>query len=165
VGGRFYCAAHAAAAQPVAGAAPTTVPAAPPPAASVGADDVKQENPALAALCYILPAVISLPGLVLPVVVLVTEMKRSRTMRFHAFQSIFLAVAYLVVLAVASILTRAIHHLPLLGALISGAIWFVVGAGWLVLNIVLAVNAYNKKVLQLPVITQMASDQADRMTV
>ncbi len=69
----------------------------------------------MAALAYIFCPLVG-------IIMLVTEMKKSRYMRFHAFHSIFL-------------------------------------------SIVLAMKAYNKQEMLLPVIGQMAADQADKMSV
>jgi len=133
---------------------PTPQPAAA-PAATAGADDPSQENPVLACLCYIV-------GIIIAVIILATDMKKSRYMRFHAFQSLFLAVVFIVVWIVAFILMFILAMIPGLGV-IAPLIFPLIGLAVLVLCIVLAVKAYNKEELELPVITQMARDQADKM--
>lgn len=141
--------------QPATPPPPTAPPEA--PAAAAGVDDVSQENPVLACLCYIV-------GIIIAVIILATDMKKSRYMRFHAFQSLFLAVTFIVVWIVAFILMFILAMVPGLG-IIAPLIFPLIGLAVLVLCIVLAVKAYNKEELELPVITQMARDQADKMKV
>ena len=129
---------------------PTPDPAAA-PAAAAGVDDVSQENPVLAALAYVF-------GIIVPLVILLSDMKKSRYMRFHAFQSLFLAAVWIVAVILVSILSM-IPGLRIIALLI----FPLIGLAILVLCIVLAVKAYNKEELELPVITQMARDQADKM--
>jgi uncharacterized membrane protein len=144
-------------------ATPPGPPPPPPPASSMaappmtppaaGVDDPSQEQPVMAALAYII-------GIIFSVIILVTDMKKSRYMRFHAFQSLFFCL-FGVVLGIA---LAIISQLPVIGliALIVGPL---VSLAMLVLAILLAVKAYNKQEMTLPVITQMARDQADKMKI
>jgi len=134
---------------------PETPPAAPAPGAAPaaltpGGDDPAQENPTLAALSYIFCPLIG-------IIILVMDMKKSRYMRFHAFQSLFLTIAYVVIWSVYGVLSGITGIFALAGCLIGPAV--------LILSIVLAMKAYNKQEMLLPVIGQMAADQADKMSV
>ena len=159
VDGKNYCAKHvpaAAATTPPAGPIPVT-PAPQPAAPGAGADDPSQEQPVLAALSYII-------GIIISIVILVTDMKKSRYMRFHAWHSLFWAVACMAIWIAVSILGTVLAMIPFVGIL-APILFMVVGLGELILAIVLAVKAYNKDELVLPLITQWARDQTDKMQV
>jgi uncharacterized membrane protein len=102
-------------------------------------------------LCYA-PCCI---GLVFSVVVAVVE-KQSRFLRFHAFQSLLLHGASLVVLlaiqVVGMILSTISGMLGFLISLLSG----LVGLGLLGLTIFLMIKAYNNEEYELPQLGQMA---------
>jgi uncharacterized membrane protein len=102
-------------------------------------------------LCYA-PCCI---GLVFSVVVAVVE-KQSRFLRFHAFQSLLLHGAALVVLlaiqVVGMILSTISGMLGFLISLLSG----LVGLGLLGLTIFLMIKAYNNEEYELPQLGQMA---------
>ena len=108
----------------------------PPPAAAGLTDNVA------AALCYL--------GLVITgILFLVLEpYNRNRTVRFHAFQAIFLNVAWIVLSAVVRILIRGLI-LPPLVSLAFIALW-----------IYMIVTAYQGKTVVLPVIGSLARQQA-----
>ncbi len=143
-------------------------PATPPPAApqptpapAAGADDVSQEQPVLAALAYVF-------GIIVPLVILLTDMKKSRYMRFHAFHSLFLSVVIIALSMALGILSAVFGAIPgvgILASLFMLLLSMVLPLAILILVILLAVKAYNKQELELPVITQMARDQADKMRV
>ncbi|MBM3497509.1 MAG: DUF4870 domain-containing protein [Armatimonadetes bacterium] len=103
----------------------------------------------MAALAYIIG--------ILAIIILVTDMKKSRYMRFHGFQALFLIVTWILFGIAAAIL----QMIPFLGALIA-AVGYL---GLFVLAIILAVKAYNKQDMEVPVITKMAREQADKMRV
>ena len=167
--GKSYCAADApptAATAPPPPPPPPTGPAGtpsmpPPPlsgAAAAGApgggtDDPSQENPVVALLCYLL---LWIGG----VIVLATDMKKSRYMRFHAFHGLFYLVAWIAFSIAASIISA----LPVI-QILALIIWPLGGLALLILGIVLAVKAYNKQEMTLPLITQWARAQADKMRV
>src|ERR1700722_8097949 len=116
VEGRF-CAECGATVEPPAGpAAPPPVggtypPLSPPPAVAGMADN------AASALCYVL-------GLITGILFLVLEpYNKNRTIRFHAFQSIFFWVACVVLSIVLSIIFAIFVRIPVLGPLIALAMW------------------------------------------
>jgi uncharacterized membrane protein len=127
------------------------------PGTSAGVDDTSQENPVVAALCYIV-------GILVAVIVLATDMKKSRYMRFHAFHSLFLAVVVIVVWVIGFVLMILLAMMPGI-RFFAPFILPLIGLAVLILCILLAVKAYNKEEVELPVITQMARDQADKMKV
>lgn len=142
--------------KPVGGAATPAVPAGAGggagPAASAPA--AMQDNLA-GALCYLL-------GLITGVLFLVLEpYNRNRGIRFHAFQSIFLNIAVIVISIALSIIATATGVIvPILGSLMTGLVWMVVWLGSLVLWIVLMVKTYGGSKIVLPVIGPMAEKQA-----
>jgi uncharacterized membrane protein len=94
----------------------------------------------------IIPAIIFL---------VVEPYNRSRFVRFHAFQSIFFAVAWTVLWIALSIIV----HLPLLGWL-TILIWPLVSLAGLVIWIVLLLKAYQGQMFKLPIVGDMAEKQA-----
>lgn len=74
---------------------------------------------------------------------------RKRFVRFHAFQCVFLTVAFIA-------LDIVIGFLPIINLIL----WPIVGLAWLVLHIVCALKAYNNQMFKLPVIGDLAEKQA-----
>jgi len=102
-------------------------------------------------LCYA-PCCI---GLVFSIVVAVVE-KQSRFLRFHAFQSLLVHGAGLVVLLAVQVLGMILGTISgVLGFLIS-LLSGLVGLGLLGLTIFLMIKAYNKEEYELPQLGQMA---------
>lgn len=102
-------------------------------------------------LCYA-PCCI---GLVFSVVVAVVE-KQSRFLRFHAFQSLLLHGAALVVLLAIQVVGMILSTISgMLGFLISLLSGFV-GLGLLGLTIFLMIKAYNNEEYELPTLGAMA---------
>jgi len=108
-----------------------------------------------AALCYFL-------GLITGILFLVLEpYSRSKTIRFHAFQSIFLNVAMIVVMIVLTIV------FSILRAILPFGMWFlfslidlVIWLGFMVLWLFLMFKAYQNQKLVIPIIGQLAEKQA-----
>ncbi|HXM61675.1 MAG TPA: zinc-ribbon domain-containing protein [Terriglobales bacterium] len=126
--------------------APVNLPAENPPddTIPVGAGDNL-----LAALAYItfIPAV---------VFVLIEPLKRNRFIRFHSFQSIFLAVATIVVAIALRILYSVLAVIPVVGYLLGWLALAVVPLGWVILWLVLVVKALQGATFKLPVIGTLA---------
>jgi uncharacterized membrane protein len=80
---------------------------------------------------------------------------KNRFIRFHAFQCLFVCAALFVVGIGLSILTV----IPFLG-LITIPLHFLLGVGSLVLWIILVLKAYQGQMFKLPVIGDMAEQQA-----
>jgi uncharacterized membrane protein len=120
-----------------------TAPAAAPATAGGLTDNVA----GMLAYITIIPAIIFL---------VVEPYNRKRFVRFHAFQSIFFCVAWIVLSIAVSIITA----IPFLG-LISLLIWPIVGIGALILWVLLLLKANQGQMWKLPVIGDMAEKQAN----
>ena len=100
------------------------------------------------ALCYVL-------GLITGIIFLVlAPYTQNRVIRFHAFQSIFLNVAWIVFWFAMNIIFAALHMY---------ALFFLtplVGLAFFVLWIYLLVSAYQGKKVVLPIIGPIAEQQA-----
>jgi uncharacterized membrane protein len=105
-------------------------------------------------LCYIL-------GFITGIIFLVLEpYNKSKFVRFHAFQSIFLSVVWVVVrIALALVTALASSVLGGLFGLLA-LLWTVVGLAFLALVILLMVKAYQGERYKLPIIGDLAEKQA-----
>jgi len=124
-------------------AAPASAPAsAPAPASGAGTAAGGLTSNVAGLLCYVL-------GFITGILFLVLEpFNKDPFVRFHAFQSIFFNIAW-IVLSVAS------GIIPFVGWLLSIFIWL----GGLALWVVLMVQAYQNKKWKLPVIGDIAEKQ------
>jgi uncharacterized membrane protein len=103
------------------------------------------------ALAYIL-------GLITGIVFLVlAPYNQNKFVRFHAFQSIFLHVAWIVLWIIDTIITTM---LPWSLMIISSLLWLVIALGGLAVWIFCMVKAYNNEMFKLPVIGDIAAKQA-----
>ena len=106
------------------------------------------------ALCYVL-------GLLTGVLFLVLEpYNRNRLIRFHAFQSIFLNIAWIAVFIAISIISIVLLPIPFLGAMMSVILHLAAGLGVFILWLMLMYKAYNRERWVLPVIGPLAEKQA-----
>ena len=125
--------------------------AVPPPGATFGGaapTAVGMTDNTASALCYVL-------GLITGVLFLVlAPYNQNKVVRFHAFQSIFLSVAWIVVSMVINIVFGMLHMYSLL--MLSP----LIGLAFFVLWIYLIVTAYQGKTVVLPVIGPIAQQQA-----
>src|SRR5207248_202554 len=122
----------------------------PPPAAQAAG---MQDNVA-AALCYIL-------GLLTGVLFLVlAPYNQNRLIRFHAFQSIFLNVAWIAIFIAISIVSLVLMPIPFIGAIFSIVLHMAAGLGVFIIWLMLMYKAYNRERWVLPVIGPMAEKQA-----
>jgi uncharacterized membrane protein len=136
---------------PVNDPGPTPLPPAPTysPATNVGMTD----NLA-AALCYLLGFITGILFLVL------APYNQNRLIRFHAFQSIFLNIAFVVLEIITGILSFVFRVIPVLGILIISVLYFCVGIGALIVWLYMMFKTYNGEKVVLPVIGPMAEKQA-----
>jgi uncharacterized membrane protein len=110
-------------------------------------------NNMASALCYLL-------GLLTGILFLVLEpYNKDKTIRFHAFQSIFFNVALIAVDIVLTILSSIIVHIPFFGWLII-LLWPIFGLACLALWAFLIYKAYNNEKFKLPIIGDLAEKQA-----
>ncbi len=136
-----------------AGATPGATPGyAPPPAAQVQSSGMT-DNLA-GALCYLL-------GILTGILFLVLEpYNKNRTIRFHAFQSIFLGLALFALYIACLILAVVLVFIPVIGHIIILLMYPCVGIGAFVLWLLLMYKAYNNEKLVLPIIGPLAEKQA-----
>jgi uncharacterized membrane protein len=112
------------------------------PAAGSMADNVAS------ALCYVL-------GLITGIIFLViAPYNQNRLVRFHAFQSIFLNVAWIGIWIVLNIVFAMLHTFAFL------FLSPLVGLAFFVLWIYMLISAYQGKKVMLPVIGALAEQQA-----
>jgi uncharacterized membrane protein len=157
--GTKFCAACGA---PI-GAAPNSGASAPPPPSPLGQPPAATPGgltPNVAAMLTYLP--ICLIGLVCAILFafILEPYKSNRFIRFHAWQSIALHVAYIIFLIgwtiFSMILVAMLHVIGLLTSLVS----MLVGLGVLVLAVFLMVKAYGNESFKLPIIGAWADKQA-----
>ena len=90
------------------------------------------------------------------IVFLVLEpFNKKRFVRFHSFQCLFLAAAWIVL----NIVLMILSHLPFIGWLMA-ILSMLVGLAGLVLVVILILKAYQGQMFKLPVIGDMAEQQA-----
>jgi uncharacterized membrane protein len=142
VDGRFCAKCGATVDAPGAGPAYTGPGPTPAPAAGGLTDNVA------AALCYVLGLITGILFLVL------TPYNQNKTIRFHAFQSIFMHVAVIAIYIVLGIAVSA--FLGFVGALL----FPLLGIAIFVLWIYMIISAYQGKSVELPVIGSIARQQA-----
>ncbi len=126
--------------------------AVPPPGAAPGAAPgvaaAGMTDNAASALCYVLGLITGILFLVL------APYNQNKTIRFHAFQSIFLSIAWIVVSMVINIVFSALHMWSLL------FLSPLIGLAFFILWIYMIVTAYQGKKVVLPVIGPIAQQQA-----
>lgn len=126
----------------------------PPPAAVAVPQSAGMEDNMASALCY-------LAGWLTGVIFLVlAPYNQNKTVRFHAFQSIFLNVAMIPLWIVFTILSFIMHYIPVLGAIVMLLLWCVFGFGFFALWLFLMYKAYNREKFVLPLIGPLAEKQA-----
>jgi len=105
-------------------------------------------------LCYVLGFITGIIFLIL------APYNQNRTVRFHAFQSIFMNVGIIAIeialSIVMSILTRIIGIFGLLGLII----FPVIGLGCFILWLFMIISAYQGKTIVLPIVGPLAQKQA-----
>lgn len=129
-----------------------------PPQPPQGAPSAGLQQNVAAALCYLL-------GVLTGIVFLVLEpYNKDRLIRFHAFQSIFLWVAVIVLGIGLSVLSLVLGFIPMIGwiggiivLLLSLVLWFGVFVVW----IYLMYKSYNNQRVVLPLIGPLAEKQAN----
>ena len=105
-------------------------------------------------LCYVL-------GLITGIIFLVLEpYSKNRTVRFHAFQSIFLNVAIIAIDIVAGIVFRILLEILGFFAFLGIIFWPIFGLGCLILWLYLLFSTYQGKTIVLPLIGPIAQKQA-----
>ena len=130
------------------GAGPAATPQPAAPVQSAGMTD----NVA-AALCYLF-------GLITGILFLVLEpYNKNKTIRFHAFQSIFFNVAVIALDIVLSIFASILFRISFLGWMLA-LLWPLFGLACLAIWLFLMYKAYNNEKFKLPIIGDLAEKQA-----
>ncbi len=85
---------------------------------------------------------------------------KNPTIRFHAFQSIFVSLAVFVLWFVLLICSGILAFVPMVGLALGSALLGLFGLGWMALWLILMINAYQGEKRKLPVIGELAEKQA-----
>jgi uncharacterized membrane protein len=126
----------------------------PPPAQPIAPAQAGLQDNMVAALCY-------LGSIITGILFLVIEpYNHNKTIRFHAFQSIFLWVACIVIYIVAGIFSFALGTLPIIGILFTVVLHGALFLAFFVLWLLLMYKAYNNERWVLPIIGPLAEKQA-----
>jgi len=137
------------------GPGPTAPPApgAPPGSPPVPAAGGGLESNVAGALAYVtvIPAIIFL---------VVEPYNRDKFVRFHSFQSIFLAIAWLAVAIVLMIVSAVLAVIPIVGWILGLLLWLAMMIGMFALWVFVIYKAYQKERYMIPVIGKLAAQQA-----
>ncbi len=106
------------------------------------------------ALCYLIGFITGILFLVL------TPYNQNREIRFHAFQSIFLNIAWIALWIVITIILIPLRYIPFLGIFISLILESVLGLGGFILWLYMMFKTYNGEKIVLPVVGPLAEKQA-----
>lgn len=102
-------------------------------------------------LCYV-PCCV---GLIFSIVAAIVE-KQSRFVRFHAFQSLLLHGAFIVVGVALQVLTAVFATVSAILGMLVSVLLMVVGLAFLAVTILMMVKAHGGQEMELPVIGPMA---------
>jgi uncharacterized membrane protein len=125
-----------------------------PPAAPSVAPTVGMTDNMAAALCYLFGFITGILFLVL------APYNQNREVRFHAFQSIFLNIAWVALWIVITIILIPFRYIPFLGLFIAIVLQSVLGLGGFICWLYMMFKTYNGEKIVLPVIGPMAEKQA-----
>jgi uncharacterized membrane protein len=129
--------------------------AAPPvPQATASTGGMTDNVAGMLAYITIIPAIIFL---------VMEPYNKSRFVRFHAWQNIFLHVAAIVIWIILMVLTVAASIIPIIGHLIVMLLGLVVWVGFVVVWIILLMKANQGQMYKLPLIGDLAEKQANAM--
>jgi uncharacterized membrane protein len=94
---------------------------------------------------------------IIPAIVflIVAPYNKSPIVRFHSWQSIFLAIAWVA----ADVVLMILGHLPVIG-LMNLFLWPLVALGFFILWIIVLIKAFNGQKFKIPVIGDLAEKQA-----
>ena len=123
----------------------------PPPA---GAPSLGMSENMAGALCYLFGFITGILFLVL------APYNQDRNIRFHAFQSIFLSIAWIVLSMVVGIVALAFHLIPFLGIFVAFVLRFTLGIGGIIIWLYMMFKTYNGEKIVLPVVGPLAEKQA-----
>ena len=130
------------------------IPATPAAGAAAPASGMADNVAGMLAYITIIPAIIFL---------VVEPYNKNRFIRFHAWQNIFLHVAWVVCWIALVILSMVLTFIPFLGHLVMFLLWMALAIGIFVAWIVLLIKANQGQMYKLPVIGDLAEKQANAM--
>ena len=87
---------------------------------------------------------------------------KNRFIRFHSFQCLFLHVAAFALWIALAIVSVVLAFIPILGHLVSLLLWLGISIGLLVIWLILLFKAYQGEKFKLPVIGDIAEQQAGK---
>lgn len=123
-----------------------------PPAAAAAAGGLTDNVAGMLAYVTIIPAILFLA---------IEPYNKSRFVRFHSFQNLFLHVAAFVCWIALFIISAVLAFIPILGHLVAFLLWMVLSVGLLIVWIMLLIKANQGQMWKLPVIGDMAEKQAN----
>ncbi len=88
---------------------------------------------------------------------------KNRFVRFHAWQNIFLHVAWIVAWIALMILSAVLAFIPILGHLVAFLLWMALVLGGVILWVILLIKANQGQMYKLPFIGDLAEKQANAM--
>jgi len=106
------------------------------------------------ALCYLVGFITGILFLVL------APYNQNRTIRFHAFQSIFLNIAWFAAYIVATIISLAFRVIPFLGTFVYIVLHLALFLAFAIIWIYLMIKTYNGEKIVLPIVGPFADKQA-----
>jgi uncharacterized membrane protein len=106
------------------------------------------------ALCYLLGFITGILFLVL------TPYNQNRTIRFHAFQSIFLNIAWFAIWIVVTIVSIAFRIIPFLGVFVSIVLHLALFLAGVIIWFYIMFKTYNGEKIVLPLVGPFADKQA-----
>lgn len=124
------------------------------PVAAVPAQGMSDNVAGMLAYITIIPAIIFLVA---------APYNKSRFIRFHSWQNIFLHAAAIVIWIALMVLTVAASVVPIVGHLIVMLLGLVVWVGFFVVWIILLIKANGGQMYKLPFIGDLAEKQANAM--
>jgi uncharacterized membrane protein len=111
-------------------------------------------NELVGALCYLV-------GIISGVLfLLLAPYNRNPEVRFHAFQSIFLSIVWILVWSLWAALSTLSGELSLMGGLLAGSVAVMLGWGFVILWLLLVIQTYRGQKMVLPIIGPLAEKQA-----
>jgi uncharacterized membrane protein len=133
---------------PVGAAAGGPAPASPPATTAGGL-----EPNVAGALAYVtvIPAIIFL---------VIEPYNKDKFIRFHSFQSIFFAIAWVALAIVLMIVSAILAVIPIVGWILGLLLWVALMIGMLVLWVFVILKAYKNERYMIPVIGKIAAQQA-----
>jgi len=151
-GAPVSAAAGGASAGPAAGG-PSAGPAAGTTGTTAGSGGLTPNVAGALAYFTIIPAIIFL---------VVEPYNKDRFIKFHAFQSLFFNLAWVVLIIGMMIVGFILALIPVVGWILDILLWLAIGLGGFALWVYTMYQAYNEKKFMLPVIGKLAEQQASR---